>query len=349
VRGSRTESEEEMTIAYSPIAQGIVGASLVEWLDLPRAVRAERRAETVPGMVSVAERALLFELVRRTWCGEGAIVDGGSFFGATLVALARGLEANPKSPIVDFDGFPSGKPIHGYELGFLPAPASDKVDRRRMYGGVEYRLGDSFVPMLEDNVAPYREYVELHIGDLNDQVWDGSPVEIAFIDVCKTARLNRHISVQFYPALIGGASTLVNQDFFFDRLPWIKVTMGYLRDYFRWEGQVFTSSVYTNVKAVPADVAGYDPFTHGTYDECLAYHDAVQFPGIDRKSEYFLAVSRGYLMALKDRKDQALQYLRAVSDEFADLLGDDDNPRGNQFRLDRAVRQISSGVILKVS
>ncbi|HET7326698.1 MAG TPA: hypothetical protein VFJ14_05355 [Nocardioidaceae bacterium] len=338
-----------MTITCSPIVTGIVGSPFVQGLDLPAALKAQQRAGAVPGMLSAAERALLRELVRRTWRGDGVIIDGGSFFGSSLVALATGLEANPKAPIVDLDGFHGGKPIHGYELGFLPAPASDKVDRRRVFGGVEYLLGDSFVPILKDNIGPHRQFVELHIGDLNEETWDGSPVEIAFIDVCKTARLNAHVSREFYPAMIGGASTLVNQDFFFDRLPWIKVTMGYLKEYFRWEGQVFTSSIYSNVKAVPQDVAGHDPFTEDSYEECLAYHDAVEFPGIDWKSKYFMSLSRGYLMALKNRKEQALEHLRAVADEFADLLGDDDNPRGNQFRMDRAVRQISNGNIFKVS
>jgi hypothetical protein len=150
--------------------------------------------------------------------------------------------------------------------------------------------------------------------------------------------------------MIGGASTLINQDFFFDRLPWIKVTMGYLKDYYQWEGQVFTSSIYTNIKAVPSDIANNDPFTEGTYEECLAYHDATEFPNIERKYAFYMALSRGYLMALKDRKADALEHLRATSDTFADLLGDtEENARGNQFRMDRAVRQITNGIIFKVS
>lgn len=338
-----------MTTTYSPIVRGVVGSPFVQQLGLPAEVRVQRAAGSVPGMLSAIERALLHELVRRTWCGDGVIIDGGSFFGSSLVAAATGLEQNPKAPIIDFDSFPAGKPIHGFELGYLPAPANENADRRRVFGGVEYLLGDSFVSILEDNIAPYREFVQLHIGDLNEQTWDGSPIEIAFIDVCKTIKLNAHVSRQFYPAMLDGASTLINQDFFLDRLPWIKVTMGYLSEYFEWEGQAFTSAVFRNVKAVPQDVADIDPFTEGTYGECLELHDMVKFPGIDARAEFHLALSRAYLMALKDRKVQALEYLRAVADEYTDLLGDTDNPRGNQFRMDRAVRQITNGNILKVS
>src|SRR6188474_2165325 len=209
-------------------ADRMAGGAFLRSLDLPAATVAEESGEPSPGMLTSAERAMLSEIVRRTWRGDGVIVDGGSFLGSSLVAEAKGMEANPALAAVTLARFPSGKPIHGYELGYHPAPTNPAVERRRTYGGVEYVLGESFVPMLEQNIAPHRDLIDLHIGGLTEMGWDGSPVELAFIDVCKTRELNAHVSRQFYPALIGGASTLIHQDFFYDRLPWIRVTMGYL-------------------------------------------------------------------------------------------------------------------------
>lgn len=331
------------------LSRGIVGGPALQSLGIPEVARRLREAQAAPGMLSFAERAMLQELVRRTWRGDGAIIDGGSFFGSSIAAIAEGMQKGSAIEDTPHSRFPDGKPIHGYELGHLPAPANENADRRREFAGVEYFLGDSFVPILEQTVAPYRDLVSLHIGDLVDQSWAGAPIEIAFIDVCKTARLNAHVSKEFYPSLIPGASTLINQDFFFDRLPWIKVTMGYLKDYFCWAGQVFTSSVYLNVKAVPSDVAAIDPFFEGTYQECLELHDAVDHPGIEPRFEFMMALSRAYLMALKGAKDEALDAVRMVAKTHSDLLDDGDNPRGNQFRLDRAERQISNGNIFKVS
>lgn len=335
-------------MTVTPLGRGIVGGPLLASLNVSNVALEMRNRNIAPGMLSLAERAMLTQLVSRTWRGDGAIIDGGSFFGSSLVASAEGVRASGVLESVPADRFPGGKPIHGYELGFLPAPQGQK-NLRRVYAGREYRLGESFVPILEETVAPHRDLIALHIGDLNDKRWDGSPIEIAFIDVCKTSRLNAHVAQQFYPALIPGESTLINQDFFFDRLPWIRVTMGHLKDYFSWEGQVFSSSVYRNVKAVPVDVAAYDPFLEASYDECLALHDAVEHPGIERRFDYLLALSRAYLAALKHRKDDALDMLKSIESTYADLLDDVDNPRGNQFRFDRAVRQISNGNIFKVS
>lgn len=307
------------------------------------------RQRTAPGMLSPEERAMLFELVKSHYEGKGAIIDGGSFFGSSLVASASGLTENPQRESMDFSQFPEGKPIHGYELGFLPKPKAKNADLNRVFQGTPYVMGESFLPLLEENVAEFSDIVSLHIGDLNNEGWNGAPIEIAFIDVCKTIRLNAHVTQNFLPHLIGGQSYLINQDFFFDRLPWIKVTMGYLKDYFRWEGQVFTSSVYSCTKQIPQEIAAFDPFREASYEECLNYHDAVDFPMIDRRSLFCLDVSRGYLMALKDHKDDALEHLRAVEDEYQDLFENETTIRNNRFRLERAVRQITNGNIFKVS
>jgi len=342
-----------MGSANARLADRVAGGELLRSLDL--SAKVAESAEPSAGMLTGVELAMLSEIVRCAWRGNGVIVDGGSFLGSSLVAEAEGMRASPALAGQDLERFPSGKPIHGYELGYHPAPVSPTAERRRTYGDVEYVRGESFVPALEQNIAPHRDLVHLHIGDLTEMTWDGSPVELAFIDVCKTAGLNAHMSRQFYPALIGGASALIHQDFFYDRLPWIRVTMGYLADYFRWQGQVESSSVYTSVRAVPEDVAAYDPYTEATLEECLKYHDAVAFPGIDRTAQLMLALSRVHLMLYKGSQDQALEQLRETAVEYVDILGvisqaDSYKPtpgtpdtRLPRYRMDRTVTEVLSG------
>ncbi|MFL6003843.1 MAG: tetratricopeptide repeat protein [Nocardioides sp.] len=344
-----------MSSTSTPLAHRVAGGEFLQSLDLPTAIAAEESREASPGMLTSAERAMLSEIVRRTWRGDGAIVDGGSFLGSSLVAEARGMAASSVLAELSIARFPGGKPIHGYELGYHPAPASPATERRRTYGGVEYQLGESFVPMLERTIAPHRDLIDLHVGDLMEMDWGGHPVELAFIDVCKTSDLNAHVSRVFYPALIGGASTLIHQDFFFDRLPWIRVTMGYLADYFRWEGQVASSSVFTSVKAVPKELAGYDPYTEGTLEECLAYHDVMAFPGIDRTAQLMLALSRVHLILHKGSRDHALEHLQDLAVEYVDILGAVSQAGPYQptpgspetmlprYRMDRAISEVLRG------
>jgi tetratricopeptide (TPR) repeat protein len=331
------------------------GGGLLQSLDLAGATAVEESGAVVPGMLTTAERAMLVEVVRRTWRGDGAIIDGGSFLGGSLVAEGRGMESSPTHERLEPARFPAGRPIHAYELGHHPTPANPAAERRRSYDGVAYERGESFVPLLEANIARFRHLIELHLGDLTETTWDGSPVELAFIDVCKTPALNAHVSRQFYPALIGGGSTLIHQDFFHDRLPWIRVTMGYLADYFQWEGQVASSSLYSSVRAVPVDVAAYDPYTQASLAECLAYHDAVEFPGIDRDTQLMLALSRVYLMLHKGAREPALEELQDVAVQYVDILGatsqaDSHKPppgsaesRIPRYRMDLAIRRVLGG------
>jgi hypothetical protein len=204
----------------------VLGTSLVRGLNILETANALRGTDVAPGMLSYLERAMLQNLVKTAWRGEGAIIDAGSFLGASIVSLAEGLRAGEQAGQVEPGRFPGGKPIHGYELGYLPRPIGDE-EHVRTWNGVEYRLGDSLVPILEKSVAPYPDLVELHIGDLHEAEWPSdAPIEIAFIDVSRTASVGAHVAKELYPALVPGQSTLIIRDFFSDRNPWLNVTMG---------------------------------------------------------------------------------------------------------------------------
>ncbi|KZK84475.1 hypothetical protein PsAD46_03446 [Pseudovibrio sp. Ad46] len=300
---------------------------------------------TASGMLSVAERKMLYNLALKSYSAHGAVIDAGSFMGSSVVSLAQGLRDNPKSQqFLSPLGF-NTKPISSYELGYLPKPRNGS-DIVRKFGDVEYRFGDSFLGILKESIAPYEELIELYAGDFCDFEWSGTPIELCFVDLCKTPNLNRHVSSQFLPNLIEDASFFVNQDFFFDRLPWIKVTMGYLHDYFEWYGQVFTSSIYRSKKKIPKEVAEFDPFTEASLDECLRFHDIHASAHLKDADKFRMGLSRSYLIAMKGKTAHALDYLKYVEEEFSHILDDEaTNDRGNNFRFKRAFRQIEREVV----
>lgn len=299
----------------------VTGGDFLRSLDVSGAAAIEGRRGPSAGMLTDEERGLLTSLVRRTWRGDGAIIDAGSFLGSSLIAEAEGLEPLLRERAPALDAFPEGRVLHGFERGHHPAPSNPAAPRRHTYGAIEIELGESFVPELEANLGPHRDLVHLHIGDLTAMSWGGSPIEIAFVDVCKTPELNAHVSREFYPALIPGGSTLIHQDFFFDQLPWIRVTMGQLADHVTWEGQVGSSSVYRVHRQVPASLVERDPFLDGTLEECLALHDAVPFAGIDRATELMLALSRVELVLAKGSPADALALLHQTAVQYADVAG----------------------------
>src|SRR5207302_1859397 len=107
---------------------------------------------SVTSMLSFEERALLFEMARRSR-GSGAIVDAGCFVGGSTVALASGLRARTGA---------SPRTIHAYD--FLRA----EPEYTSGYSADIDLLdpGASLRPWFERNVAPYRDLIELHEGDI---------------------------------------------------------------------------------------------------------------------------------------------------------------------------------------
>ncbi|WHI51267.1 hypothetical protein P3339_23200 [Microbulbifer sp. MLAF003] len=299
----------------------------------------------IPGMVSVAERKLLYSLASKNYKKHGFIIDAGSFMGASVVSLAQGFLNNPEIDSKKHTNILNRKPISSYELGFLPKPANG-TDRVWECGSLTYQFGDSFVPILEESVSPYSSLVDLNIGDFNEFSWSEDPIEICFIDVCKTKELNKHVSKQFMPKLIENKSFFINQDFFFDRLPWIKVTMGYLDKYFEWYGQVFSSSIYKCKKSIPKEVAEYDPFIEATLDECLKLHDMHPNEHLSDSYKLRMSLSRSYLIAMKGRKDDALDYLKDIEKEYEHIMDENTSvDRNDRFRFNRTVRQIKAGIL----
>lgn len=107
----------------------------------------------------------------------------------------------------------------------------------------------------------------------------------------------------------------------------------------------------STVKSVPEDVAAFDPFTEASLEECLAHHDALDLPGIDRTAQLMLALSRVHLILDKGSSDQALEHLKEVGVDYVDILGAASRPdfctskarpgspeaRLPRYRIDRAV------------
>lgn len=293
-------------------------------------------------MLSIEERRMLYYFASSVYKGNGFIVDGGSFFGSSVCAMAQGLKDSPyfsKDHFSQAHGYE--KPIIAYELGYLPSPKSSKIDKRRVFGGQEYILGESFVEILNKSILPYNDVVDLRIGDFNQTRWENSNIiELCFIDHAKTKHLNSHISSELYPSLSEG-SILIHQDFFFDRLPWIKCTMGHFSENFDWIGQVFTSSIYRCIRPISKEQALYDPYLMATEEEKLRLHRRCHWDFLPKRRLFSLEISYAYLLGLCGKTAEALGHIDWVETEYPEISLSQKNARVD--RLERARRQINTG------
>lgn len=283
-------------------------------LDIAGIVLPDGAREAV-GMLSQRERQAFFRLVRDRFTGAGFIVDGGMFLGSSAAALAAGLRANPRcDEILSGAMFRGRKPVVGFELGFYPGPHPAE----QTHGRFTIRAGESYVPQLMESIAPYADLVEARIGDLLDERWPPSdPIEICFIDVAKTPELNRHVFTQFFPRLIPGVSYVIQQDYFFDRLPWIKVLMGAFADHFEWLGQVGPSSVYRYVRQIPGEAVAGDPWRDCDGPTRIALHRRAADERLSDRRKFSLDVSLAYLINEVEGRKAALRHLAYCEERYA--------------------------------
>ena len=155
---------------------------------------------TVDGLISAAEQRYLYWLTSSMYAEEGAVVELGSWFGRSAIALGAGLRDSGRStPLHCFDRF-----------RWNPAFASSiKIADVRLPDG-----GD-FIPYFLSNVLPVYPHVHATKTTIEELEWDGGPIEILFVDAPKTfADLTKTLLV-FGPHLTVGRSLVVLQDFFF--------------------------------------------------------------------------------------------------------------------------------------
>jgi hypothetical protein len=254
----------------------------------------------VPTMLSLEERRLLYVLARDYVRGDGAIVDAGCFLGGSTIALAAGIEDNHRAR----------RPgaIHTYDLFTLDA------SYKRSYPGLvaDIGVGDSLRPRFEDLLGLRIDHVCVHEGDICAERWAGGPVEVLFVDICKSWAINDHVVREFFPALRPGRSVVIQQDLIHEWLPFLTITMGLFRDAFELVDVVpWCSAVYLQTRAIAASEipprldalpaerklelfdAGAAPFT-GEYRGVIEVARAVLFAHLGRPGD-----AAGHLAAVR--------------------------------------------------
>gem|GEM_PF-2248509 len=308
-------------------------------------------ATTVPGMITTPERDVLRQIGRQ-YSDAGSVIDGGCFLGASTLALAEGL--------LDSKAFAEDIPeprIHSYDIGTLPKPKNPKAPTTKLYDGFEYTFGESFVPEFEKNTARHAALIKMHEGDIREKHWSALPIEICFLDICKSITIDTHVAQMFFCHFIADTTLLVQQDYFFHRLPWIKITLGVLSDHFEWLGRVESSSIYRCTSVPAANDIPDHLFRDYELETLIKLHRFPHGELLDRRTRLQLDVSEMYLIALKNEEQRALKGLAEIADSYADEItawdaesGDSSDATGEASRfIALAERLIRIGHVHKVS
>lgn len=197
-------------------------------------------------MVGPQERACYYWLARHHATGRGVIVDAGSFLGASTFAFAAGAADAGRQ---DWNGRPV---VHAFDyFQVIDTYVGEAISRAKR----PIAKGESYLDIFQAQTAAYAGLIQTHPGDFLRQTWPGDPVEILFVDVAKTPRLNGHVARLFYPALIPGHSVLIQQDYFHAWHPYIHIGMEYLAEEFELldDRVPHQSAVWQLIRPIPAE------------------------------------------------------------------------------------------------
>lgn len=288
-----------------------------------------------PSMMSAMECEILYGLTKELYTGEGKIVDAGVFLGASTRLFGHAIKANANSKAI-LEKFP--QPVVTFEWAGLGGGMPAFFERNNVE--TEGLLTEtSFAPLLEKMIKDVRPTTDLRLGDICAQTWDDTPIEICFLDVIKGDVINQFVFNLFMPRMIPGKSILIQQDYFIDRLPFLKVTQESLAPYFEYMGNVQSSGYFRLIKEIPPEVLAETINTKDVpIDKKLALieqcADRVKF---DEHRHYLVSLSK--VLAYLQNRD--IEGARAVFDE---LIAANPDFQGENAKYARRFGQSYSGI-----
>ncbi|MDH3745264.1 MAG: class I SAM-dependent methyltransferase [Acidobacteriota bacterium] len=264
----------------------------------------------VEGMTSSHERAFFEWYARHLFRGDGEIVDLGAWLGSTTVSLARGLTRNHrpeagKRSIYAYDTFLWDEWMRGY--------ASAELNRR-------LQPGDSFLPVFEERVQPWRDRVRSRPGDLTRVTWDSGPIEFLLVDAMKSWELAASILRNFVSAVRPGGFVL-QQDFCHFWEAWVHPIHFRLREYLVpvYDVPLSASFLFRLERPVPEalleQALGFDAFERDEIDRAFSWATDIvsgyQRPAIAAAKVRFL-----HLAGALDEARHELESFRAMGLSF---------------------------------
>jgi predicted O-methyltransferase YrrM len=266
------------------------------FLHVPKAL------DRVPTMLTPEECRMLVWLSQEYYSGAGALVELGAFVGGSTARLAYGLKSRGlQARLHAFDRF----------------EVQERHKERFLYSqGIEPFEGSDVLTLSKTLLGELAEYVEYHKGNVLSVQWDGSPIEILFVDIAKSPEMNNHVMQTFFPALIPGRSIVIHQDYLHFQTPWLAPSMEALSDCFEliaWTEQ--NSVLFLCIAPVTASALAAANFNRMPPEQvrALALAAARKFPYV-RQQE---AVLEGYLAWTANERVENAWEIRRPTDGTA--------------------------------
>ncbi|HET6204210.1 MAG TPA: class I SAM-dependent methyltransferase [Planctomycetota bacterium] len=159
-------------------------------------VRVAADVLAIPSLVSEEELRYLTWLTGEAFASRGAVVDLGTWLGASTAALADGLRRSGRP------GRVQGLDLFAWRRGYMEETAP-----------LDLPEGADFEPHFRRYTAPLAAWIDVRKADLLSTRWEGGEIEILFVDAAKSWELTKAFLAEFGPHLVPGESRVVLQDY----------------------------------------------------------------------------------------------------------------------------------------
>jgi hypothetical protein len=263
--------------------------------------------EHVPACLRKEEPSLLYTLARLYYEGKGEIIDAGSFLGGSSVALSKGLAENTnvlnrQKHIYSIDRFHDQDPFYGdYIRKFVDPAYSDSQSFRYLY---------------ERHICGYEDLIDVYEGDFMNYSWNSKPIEILFLDICKTQGLAQQVVKVFFSHLMPDKSLVLHQDYYMCWHPYIHIIMEWFHEYFEIVNErVGDTMIFLCKKPVAQSMIQTVLSYSFTADQQLnLLNKAIERVGHDQRPNLFLV--RAVLIDQINGRSEAINELMRVREKF---------------------------------
>lgn len=131
--------------------------------------------------------------------------------------------------------------------------------------------GSSFESLIRKLIHPYRDQVELVIGDILTAAPADQDIEIAFFDCLKNSERDAKAFRAFYPRFVPGHTIVLQQDYFYESAAANKIRQEFLAPHFEYLGQVATTAVFKNTSPIPSNFFDEDPLPDLSLEDQVAF------------------------------------------------------------------------------
>lgn len=217
-------------------------------------------------MLDERQAAVVYQLVRLAYRGEGRIVELGAYIGGTTRIFG---EALTRLGVRD-------RRLEVYDL-FEHNAAS----RTKLAGHPDFEES-TFLPIWRSNTERYADLIHLCVGDLRETADHRSTdIEVLYVDIVKHPSVIAPVVQKFVRRMRPG-SLLIHQDYFHWQSPWVVTSTERLMAYFDIVGSVSNHMLVLQLREpIPPAMMAVDDATLPPVElETLMRSAIARYPGI---------------------------------------------------------------------